>query len=176
MKTCCECKRKLSYDLFNKSSSNKDGLQTWCRECQKKKYDVYRRAHPEKQKARWKRYYLKNRGRMIKRTRDYEKKLSREEYVERYKRYNQESRLHRYGLDSEKYSKLLESQQQKCGMCSQLLNTDKPSSIHIDHNHETGKVRGILCNGCNLFLGRYESKRYDKKVSQAQTYLRKTEK
>ena len=98
MKTCCACKKTLDFDSFNKSSSNKDGVQTWCRDCQKQKYSEYRKTATDKQSARWKRYYYKNREKMIQRTRDYEKSLPREVYVENYKRRNKNARFRIYGI------------------------------------------------------------------------------
>ena len=112
---------------------------------------------------------------MIERTRKYEETLGKEEYVKRYKTYNKNMKFKRYGISEEEYNHFLEEQKQKCGMCQKLLNKEKPRSIHIDHSHATGKVRGILCDGCNLFLGRIESGTYLQRVEQAQTYLRKTE-
>ncbi len=176
MKKCCVCKQELSFDSFNKSSWTKDGVQTVCRSCQKNKYDIYRRTHPEITSKRWKRYYNRHRERMIKRTRDYEKQIGKKEYVKRYKKYNKSMKFKRYNLSEEKYHEMRKEQQQKCAMCLNLFKEDKPKSIHIDHNHETGKVRGILCDGCNLFLGRIESPEYSKRLKIAQAYLRKTEK
>ena len=49
----------------------------------------------------------------------------------------------RYGLSIEQYI----SMEQKCEVCGELNN------IHIDHNHLTGKFRGVLCNTCNTSLG-----------------------
>ena len=176
MKTCSECREEKTLSSFNRSSSTKDGYQNWCRECQKRKYDVYRREHPEKQAARWKRYYLKNRERMIQRTRSYEEKIGEAEFRKRWKLRNMKAKFARYGITEEEYNQFLETQKQKCGMCLKTLNKKVPRRIHIDHDHATGRVRGILCDGCNLFLGRLESPTYPEKLEQAQTYLRKAEK
>jgi hypothetical protein len=57
-----------------------------------------------------------------------------------------------YGLSMDKYEGLLEKQENKCAVCGidfQLL-TRNP---HIDHNHNTGEIRGILCSNCNTALG-----------------------
>jgi hypothetical protein len=54
---------------------------------------------------------------------------------------------------------MLEKQGGKCAVCG----IDKPGGKHksgtfmIDHNHETGKVRGLLCNYCNRLIGAIES-------------------
>lgn len=59
-------------------------------------------------------------------------------------------RKSRYGLSPEQTKALLE--RAKCDCCG----TDKPGSSkgwHIDHNHATGDVRGLLCWKCNLLLG-----------------------
>jgi hypothetical protein len=56
-----------------------------------------------------------------------------------------------YNLTSEEYSALLEEQQGVCAICCQADSTGK--QLSVDHDHTTGKVRGLLCSGCNLALG-----------------------
>jgi hypothetical protein len=61
----------------------------------------------------------------------------------------------RYSITLEEYNNMLESQDYICAICG----TDKPGGMgrfHVDHNHITGKVRGLLCNNCNMLLGYYE--------------------
>src|SRR6478609_3622906 len=59
--------------------------------------------------------------------------------------------LRNYGLNKDQYLKKFENQQYRCSICSKALKIDKNS--HIDHNHETGQIRDILCNSCNFILG-----------------------
>ena len=47
---------------------------------------------------------------------------------------------------------MLASQDNRCGICRKEF-TVKKFAIHIDHNHSTGKIRGLLCRKCNLLLG-----------------------
>jgi hypothetical protein len=54
---------------------------------------------------------------------------------------------HRYGLSLQRYHALVSHHQGKCGIC------DKEKPLVIDHNHETGRVRGLLCQECNKGLG-----------------------
>jgi hypothetical protein len=58
-----------------------------------------------------------------------------------------------YGLEHGSYAKMLEEQGGKCAICG----TDKPgrhtSRFHIDHCHDSGRVRGLLCANCNIGLG-----------------------
>ena len=84
------------------------------------------------------------------------------------------AKFKRYGLSEEKYHEIRNIQEQKCAMCKSTFKKN-PRSVHIDHSHITGKVRGILCDGCNLFLGRIESPKYAERMKIAQAYLRKTE-
>ena len=46
----------------------------------------------------------------------------------------------------------------RCGMCGVALSFNKAC---LDHDHETGKARGVLCHQCNLTLGHYESRARD---------------
>lgn len=53
----------------------------------------------------------------------------------------------RYGISLEDYARLNERQQGRCGICSRDME------LVIDHDHETGKVRGLLCGPCNRAIG-----------------------
>jgi hypothetical protein len=59
-----------------------------------------------------------------------------------------------YGLSAEEYKFLVDTQQGKCAICK--LEPDTKRGIHIDHDHATGKVRGLLCHGCNTGLGHFK--------------------
>ena len=166
-KKCLACLGTVSTLKFNKSSLTKDGYQNWCRKCQAKKYDQYRRSNPEKINAKWKRYYERNKERMIARTREYEK--NNPSKIKR-KIWNRNSMMTRYGITEEYYKKLREEQKQKCAMCNTKF---EEKTVHIDHSHQTGKIRGILCVPCNMGLGFIEKEGFLKK---AQAYIRKTEK
>lgn len=58
-----------------------------------------------------------------------------------------------YGLTRQEYEYMLLSQQNTCAIC---VNNFKNCVSNIDHCHKTGKIRGILCNNCNLFLGKFK--------------------
>lgn len=57
-----------------------------------------------------------------------------------------------YGLTLEQYDSLLNKQ---CGLCA-ICRGKEPGRgkfFHVDHDHVTGKVRGLLCQNCNLMIG-----------------------
>ncbi len=56
----------------------------------------------------------------------------------------------RYGITLKQKKELLQIQENKCKICAIELTI---KSACIDHNHKTGKIRGILCNHCNNGLG-----------------------
>ncbi len=62
------------------------------------------------------------------------------------------ARRSRYGIETDQLMYLVREQEERCAICSNFLPAD-PYKICIDHDHETGKVRGLLCNSCNLGLG-----------------------
>jgi hypothetical protein len=64
-----------------------------------------------------------------------------------------------YGITLEQYNSMLEKQNNVCKICTQpeqMLHKGKPKRLSIDHDHNTGKVRGLLCQRCNTTLGRYK--------------------
>lgn len=64
---------------------------------------------------------------------------------------------HRYGITPEEYESILIQQNFACAICeveiSHALEYKTDRSVAVDHNHDTGEVRGILCSKCNLVLG-----------------------
>jgi hypothetical protein len=62
--------------------------------------------------------------------------------------------LHRFGISHADYQALLDKQEGRCAIC----RTTDPGCgweyFPVDHNHETGEVRGLLCNDCNTAIGR----------------------
>ena len=61
--------------------------------------------------------------------------------------------LKKYNLTHELYEKMLLKQEGKCAICKMLFEETKPN---IDHDHDTGAVRGLLCSPCNIVLGYIE--------------------
>lgn len=61
-----------------------------------------------------------------------------------------ESLAHRYGISPEAYDRILEAQGGRCAICG-----DEPGvkRLAVDEDHETGKVRGLLCELCNRGIG-----------------------
>ena len=59
----------------------------------------------------------------------------------------------KYGLTPDDYFEMLEAQDYKCLVCGVKHKEGKTTKLHVDHCHETGKVRGLLCMHCNLAAG-----------------------
>lgn len=57
-----------------------------------------------------------------------------------------------YGISTEQFAELLEFQGGGCAICAKPIENIR-RRMNIDHDHETNKVRGILCTGCNTGIG-----------------------
>lgn len=66
-------------------------------------------------------------------------------------------RARKYGLDAVELQKMREAQQDQCAICGKeetvLGSTGKVKSLAVDHCHDTGRIRGLLCNNCNRGIG-----------------------
>lgn len=59
-----------------------------------------------------------------------------------------------YGISLEDFENMLDSQGHRCAICDFVFDfASQSKGPHIDHDHETGKVRMILCRFCNNLLG-----------------------
>lgn len=62
--------------------------------------------------------------------------------------------LKKYGISIDEYHVLLSQQSNSCAICKTTKPTGNSTKyFYVDHNHLTGKVRGLLCYYCNLALG-----------------------
>jgi hypothetical protein len=58
----------------------------------------------------------------------------------------------RYGITPEHYDELLAAQNGHCALCNKTPDTERFGRLHVDHDHQTGQVRGLLCNNHNRSL------------------------
>jgi len=137
-KTCSRC----GYDgtEFYKNRSRPDGLDEYCKSCRnavgrphRKKYEKEHRAQVNAQSHK---YYMQNREHLL------AKSLAR----------YHAGRLEKHGLSDDEFTALLDAQDGMCAICG---GTGR-KRLAIDHDHDTGDVRGLLCSQCNLGLGNFK--------------------
>ena len=92
----------------------------------------------------------KYRSKNVRKLRAYNKAY-RAANVERTVKWQHTARLSRYHLTDEQYIEILKTQGGQCALC-------EGNAAHIDHDHKTGRVRGVLCKACNLMLGVFEKR------------------
>lgn len=122
----------------------------------KQKFREYQRAWRLRNKERLKAYNA--RWHAANKTR--RRPLSRAAYVKR-----------TYGLTIEQHAALFDAQGRVCAVCGDGAPGGSKKQWHVDHNHDTGVVRGLLCFSCNVGLGSFKDSTV--RLSQAAAYLRK---
>ena len=61
--------------------------------------------------------------------------------------------LNTYGITLEQKRQMIVDQGCKCKICPKSISPDEHSKSHVDHCHETGHIRGVLCHNCNRGIG-----------------------
>lgn len=98
------------------------------------------------------------------RKRDYhDVKKHRPETKHRHKWYQ---RAYLYGITEEQYDEMLLRQGGTCALCPSTGNPKR--GLYVDHCHKTGRVRGLVCNRCNIGLHYIEDEDF---VAKARAYL-----
>lgn len=120
----------------------------------------YYKKHKRRMNARAKEYREANGDRVRASHRKWaeENKEHRREYAARYKERRRElnssrerwRHLSRYGLSKDSWHELLISQSGRCAICVEVMENPQ-----VDHCHETGVVRGLLCFVCNTGIGKF---------------------
>lgn len=143
VQVCNKCSVEKPIEDFYRNKAMPDGRLKICKSCCNAKRQEYARQHPEKE-AEWAANFRPK------------KLISDRDYYERNHDVIREQQvwnrlLLRYGVTREQYENMLEAQNGTCGICKEPCKTGQ--RLCVDHDHETGQVRGLLCRACNVHLG-----------------------
>lgn len=130
-KTCSRCIDDKDLEEFYTHPDNPDGRRGVCKACMKTGQSAYEKTPTRKSHKRvWQREYW-GMG------------------------YGRQRTLAKYDLTQDAYQALLRGQGGVCAICKKPP-VEGESFFPVDHDHETGTVRGILCLNCNTGLGKFK--------------------
>lgn len=137
MKVCTKCGASRQISAYSKDRSKPDGRHSQCKLCHRAHYEamVLRRTAEEHQRA-------KDRSRQWRL--DNPKRASRTVRNATLKK--------KYGITADEYDRMFSAQGNSCAICGRSEHGGN-GAFHVDHDHKTGKIRAILCQGCNTSLG-----------------------
>lgn len=117
----------------------------------------WRKLNPEKVKEHAKRSRIKNRDKILARqkiwgekNKEHKSKKQKFWYEENKDKARNSQLIRHFGITLEEYNELLKKQNNVCAICG---SSSGEKSFSVDHDHITGKVRGLLCRGCNVGIG-----------------------
>jgi hypothetical protein len=161
-KICSTCNSEKPLNEFYKRKTYKDGYNTNCKLCVK----IYNKEYSKRDKYNGLSEedidFIKNQKRKYSRDWAKEKwkidptnfKIANKTWRDNNPDKNRNRKLKsKYGITSDDYNKLFNEQEGKCKTCGRHQNEFK-IKLCVDHNHETGNIRGLLCTDCNIALGK----------------------
>lgn len=141
MKICTKCNVNKPLENYYNSPTGKFGKNSWCKECEKIKRRNYVAKNPDLIRDR----QLLGKRRSL------------------------------YGLTQEQFEDIYKNQKGLCYICEEVLDLDRKGcdkrKCVVDHDHNTGEIRGLLCRLCNQGLGLFKDN--NKILERAIMYLRK---
>ena len=158
MKQCAKCKKILPIAEFHKDKSRQDGVYSYCKKCNYENVRKYIEKKPKHYSEYGKRYRVKNHEKLM----DYSRKWAinnRTRHIQTSCDWQHRNKdrvfanniKRNFGISVKQYSELLKNQGGVCAICGSIPNAKK--RMAIDHDHKTGRIRGLLCHMCNLSLG-----------------------
>ena len=78
---------------------------------------------------------------------------ARERYHANPEKYRDQELWRRYRIRSVDYERMLAEQNGQCAVCETTEYIGPGNRLHVDHNHATGQVRGLICIRCNVLIG-----------------------
>lgn len=146
-KRCKHCGCVKSTDDFYRNNVGADGLRPECKACTAAKRATWYAENAPAEKARVKEWQQANRERVNAGNR--ERRRSPEA-----RRAQRDGHLRRkYGITADQYDEMLAAQGGVCAICEREPNPK--ISLHVDHDHETGAIRGLTCFRCNQAMGAF---------------------
>lgn len=167
MKKCSQCNEVKDEEKFCKHAQHRDGLSSACKNC--------RSIHRKKPEIRAKEREAKNR--------DYHSNPEKyKKYMKKFRdsptgmisRFNSLLKVN-YGITAEQYNEMFSNQNGCCAICA-IHQSKLKRRLSVDHNHDTGKVRELLCNHCNSALGimRESTELFNKAINYLQKHKEKS--
>jgi hypothetical protein len=143
--TCKKCGVEKEEAEFRLNATGR-GLRLDCKQCERENQRRRYAANPEKYSAVARQWSKNNPEKRNATKRAWYKVNS-----DKHKAYQRKGM---YGIVDSEVRKLLETQNNSCSICEKIfIPGNRQTSFHVDHDHATGKVRGLLCGKCNSALG-----------------------
>lgn len=167
---CTRCKEVKAIADFVSDKYRADGLSCWCKKCHSAKKAIQRASKkaqrvqpvpiPETKIC----FTCKKTKSASAFHKNFEQGLSSwckdcSRAWRRERSHDRKNNLKKYGLTIEQYDKMFQEQGGVCAICGQPETHSNQTGIKtlgVDHDHATGKIRGLLCLVCNLKLGTVE--------------------
>lgn len=148
-KKCSKCKQTKSTLLFNRNIASRDGFSGICRDCDCREVEKYRAKHLKEIQQNERDRFAANPEKFLAR--------NRQVYHDRPAELNalrgRANNLRKYNLTLDQYDQMLLAQGGVCAICAEP--PVKKRTLDVDHNHETGENRGLLCGSCNRGIGHF---------------------
>lgn len=154
MRVCTKCGESKPLAAFARSNAAKDGFHTWCKVCKSAQVREWYAKNAEAIRGRERDRYKRNPVPDKEKThRSYNKRKNESDKVYRSRR---RWKLRRYGVTIEDYMQMFDAQGGKCALCGSDPDKRRHHDFAVDHCHESGVVRGLLCHRCNVGLGHFQ--------------------
>lgn len=128
-KRCPKCEAEKPLAEFYKSTKTRHGYSVYCKSCTARRHEKWRRKNLAKVAKASKKWRREN------------PRLSKDHVLRS-----------TYGIPIGTYDRMLDAQQGKCAICG-TTDAGGRGDFHIDHCHDTKRIRGLLCHGCNVGIG-----------------------
>lgn len=163
MKVCSLCNIEKSLVEFTNDRNGRLGLKSACRCCLTAQKKAARRRNPIPSREACKRWKMKNPEKRLACEKKYRAALPAGVLRARYDRWaaknpervlflSRKSLLKRkYGMTPDDFDRMVVGQSGVCALCKRVPTGKK--GLVVDHDHKTGRVRGLLCSLCNWMLG-----------------------
>src|SRR5579864_622282 len=183
MRVCKKCRLPKSLREFWRNTQALDGRDSWCAACKSAATKKWRRTHAKKIAKSGKLWRKKNRDKVLATMQTYRQnhpERARQQFRNAYSRRGKLYRTRRYfvliaeryGVTKSQIQAQSKKQKHRCALCGRKQKCGKRRRLYVDHDHKTGKFRGLTCFSCNSMLG--FAKDSIKTLQAAIHYLRRT--
>ena len=153
-KECRVCKRTLPLLTgFHKWAVNKDGHKNKCKECAIKAVAEYTKKHPGQKKASARKYRETHKDNAYAAQKEWHKKHPEKKPEYAMNGYKRHLRV-KFGITIQDYDDMYIEQGGRCAICG-VHQSETQKRLCVDHDHESGNVRGLLCDRCNTSIGKF---------------------